>query len=115
MFVNRTEPRSPALQTDSLPAKPQGKPKNTGVGSLSLLEIFLTQESNWGGLASQADLSPTELSIKPLFIIDKNNPNVHQLVNKQNVGYSYKRIMFSNYENYWYMPHHDELQKHYTK
>ena len=32
----------------SLPAEPQGKPKNTGVGSLSLLQqIFLTQESNW--------------------------------------------------------------------
>ena len=29
--------RSPALQADSLPAQPQGKPKNTGVGSLSLL------------------------------------------------------------------------------
>ena len=27
------EPRSPALQADSLPAEPQGKPKNTGVGS----------------------------------------------------------------------------------
>jgi len=44
-----TKPRSPALQTDSLPAEPQGKPKNTGVGSLSLLQrIFQTQESNWG-------------------------------------------------------------------
>ena len=43
------EPRFPALQADSLPAEPQGKPKNTGVGSLSLLQgIFLTQESNWG-------------------------------------------------------------------
>ena len=31
------ELRSPALQADSLPAEPQGKPKNTGVGSLSLL------------------------------------------------------------------------------
>ena len=41
------EPRSPALQVDSLPAEPQGKPKNTGVGSLSFLQqIFLTQESN---------------------------------------------------------------------
>ena len=39
---------SPALQADSLPAEPQGKPKNPGVGSLSLLQwIFLTQESNW--------------------------------------------------------------------
>ena len=33
----------------SLPAEPQGKPKNTGVGSLSLLQwIFPTQESNRG-------------------------------------------------------------------
>ena len=43
------EPRSPTLQADSLPAKPQGKPKNTGVDSLSLLQwIFPTQELNWG-------------------------------------------------------------------
>ena len=40
---------SPALQADSLLAEPQGKPKNTGVGSLSLLQrFFLTQESNQG-------------------------------------------------------------------
>ena len=32
-----------------LPSEPPGKPKNTGVGSLSLLQgIFPTQESNWG-------------------------------------------------------------------
>ena len=43
------EPRSPALQMDSLPTEPQGKPKNTGVRSLSLLQwIFPTQELNWG-------------------------------------------------------------------
>ena len=42
------EARSPALQADSLPAEPQGKPKNTGVGSLSLLQrIFHNQELNW--------------------------------------------------------------------
>ena len=29
------DPRSPTLQASSLPAEPQGKPKNTGVGSLS--------------------------------------------------------------------------------
>ena len=33
-----SEPRSPALQADSLPAEPPGKSKNTGVGSLSLLQ-----------------------------------------------------------------------------
>ena len=43
------EPRSPALQADSLPAEPLGKPKNTAVGSLSLLQgIFPSQESNRG-------------------------------------------------------------------
>ena len=43
------EPQLPALQADSLPAETQGKPKNTGVGSLSLLQqIFPTQELNWG-------------------------------------------------------------------
>ena len=43
------EPRSPTLQADSLPIEPQGKPKNTGVSSLSLLQgIFPTQELNQG-------------------------------------------------------------------
>ena len=43
------QPRSPTLQADSLPAEPPRKPKNTGVGSLSLLQwIFLTQGSNQG-------------------------------------------------------------------
>ena len=43
--------RSPTLQADSLPAEPQGKPKNTGLGSLFLLQrIFLTQELNRGFL-----------------------------------------------------------------
>ena len=42
-----SQPRSLTLQADSLPAEPQGKPRNTGVGSLSLLQrIFLIQESN---------------------------------------------------------------------
>ena len=42
------DPRSPTLQ-DSLLPEPAGKPKNTGVGSLSLLlGILLTQELNCG-------------------------------------------------------------------
>ena len=44
-----SQPRFPTLQVDSLPAETQGKPENTGVGSLSFLqEIFPTQESNRG-------------------------------------------------------------------
>ena len=43
------KPSSLALQADSLPAEPQGKPKNAGVGNLSLLQwIFPTQGSNQG-------------------------------------------------------------------
>ena len=43
-----TEPRSPALQAESLPAEPQGKPKNSAVSTLSLLQrIFPIQE--WTG------------------------------------------------------------------
>ena len=43
------EARSPTLQVDSLPTEPLGKPMNTGVGNLSLLQgIFPIQELNWG-------------------------------------------------------------------
>ena len=43
------EPRAPIFWADSLPAEPQGNPKNTGVSSLSLLQgIFLTQGLNPG-------------------------------------------------------------------
>ena len=34
----RIEPRSPALQEDSLPTEPQGKPKNTVMGCQTLLK-----------------------------------------------------------------------------
>ena len=45
------EPRSLALQVDSLPVEPQGKPKNIGMGSLYLLQgIFPTQGLNPGPL-----------------------------------------------------------------
>ena len=53
LLQNLTNPgnelRSPALQADSLLTEPPGKPKNTGVGSLSPLQgTFLTQKMNWG-------------------------------------------------------------------
>ena len=58
------EPRSPALQADSLPPEPQGKPKNIGVGSLSLLQQVLLTGIEPGSPALQADSLPTELSGK---------------------------------------------------
>ena len=43
------KPRSLALQMDSLLTESPGKPKNTGMESLSLLQgVFLSQESNQG-------------------------------------------------------------------
>ena len=48
------KPRSLALQADSLLAASPGKPKNTGVGSLALLQgNFLTQD--WPGVSCIAD------------------------------------------------------------
>ena len=53
------KPGSPALQVDSLPAEPQGKPKNTGVSSRFLLQwIFSTQGLNPGFLHDRWILYP---------------------------------------------------------
>ena len=72
---NGIEPRSPALQADSLPAEPQGKPKNTGVGSLSFQWIFPSQESNQGFLHCRRILyqlsyqgSPRKRQPTPVFL-----------------------------------------------
>ena len=70
------KPRSPALQADSLPAEPRGKPKNTGVGSLPLLQDGLEDPTpplvdppdpgiQPGSPALRADSLSTELSGKP--------------------------------------------------
>ena len=56
------EPRSPALQVDSLPSETPGKPKKTGVGSLSLLQGDLPNPGiKPGSPALQADFLPAEL------------------------------------------------------
>ena len=60
------EPRSPTLQVDSLPSEPPGKPKNTGAGSLSLLQGNLPDPGiKLGSPALQADSLPAELPGKP--------------------------------------------------
>ena len=67
------QPRSPPLQVDSLPAEPQGKPKNTWVGRPSLLQwIFSTQESNWGLLHCRHILYQLRYQgMKMIFIMPK--------------------------------------------
>ena len=59
------KPRSPTLQADSLPAEPQGKSKNTGVGSLSLLQAHFPDPGiEVGSPVLQVYSLPTELSGK---------------------------------------------------
>ena len=61
------ETRSPTLQVDSLLAEPQGKPKNAGVGRLSLLLwIFPTQELNLGLLPCRRILYQLSYEGSPL-------------------------------------------------
>ena len=67
------KPRSPALQADSFPSEPPGKPMNTRVGSLSLLQgIFQTQGSNWGLLHCRWILY--QLSYQVSLKMDPSNP-----------------------------------------
>ena len=58
------EPRSSILQVDCLASEPAGKPKNTGVGSLSA--DLPDPGIEPGSSALQADSLQTELSGKPL-------------------------------------------------
>ena len=63
------KPRSPTLQADSLPAESQGKPKNTGMVNLSLLQqIFPTQESDWGLLHCRLILDKLSYQGSPILL-----------------------------------------------
>ena len=71
------KPRSPALQADSSPSEPPGKPKNTRVGSLSLLQGG-SQESNWDLLHCRWILYQLSYQRSPGFI-EGNANTVHSL------------------------------------
>ena len=78
----RDETRSPTLQADSLPSEPPGKPKNTGVGSLSLLQgNFWTQELSQGLLHCRWILYQLSYPGSPtVSLLDFKNPiNQHFL------------------------------------
>ena len=63
------EPRSLALQVDSLPSESPGESKNTGVGKLSLLQGNLSDPGiELGSPALQVDSLLAELPGKPLII-----------------------------------------------
>ena len=78
-FLQGIKPKAPTLQAYFLLAESPGKPKNTGVGSLSLLQgIFSTQESNRGLLHCRQIIS------KQLVIIQNRclRQNRRTLLNK---------------------------------
>ena len=85
------EPRSPALQADSLPAEPPEKPKNTGVGALPSPKYLPNPGIELGSSTLQADSLPTIIQkhmctamfIAAPFIIPRTwrPPNVHQQTN----------------------------------
>ena len=80
------ERRSPELQADSLPAEPEGKSKNTGVGSLPFYSNIPDPETEPGSPAFQADLqsvtSVTQLCATLCDLVDCSKPGLpvhHQL------------------------------------
>ena len=63
------KPRSPTSQADSIPSEPPGKPKNTEVGSLFLLQgVFLTQELNRGLLYCRQIFYQLSYQASPLVV-----------------------------------------------
>ena len=71
-----SQPRSPALHVNSLPAEPPGKPINTGVGSLSLPPGDLPNPGiKPQSPALQADSLPAELPGKALQLTSYSNLN----------------------------------------
>ena len=88
----RDRTQSVAWQVNSLPAEPPGKPKNTGVGSLSLLQgIFQTQESNRGLLHCRQILYQLSYQGRP--VNHWGNAQIHNeipLQNHKNGYYKFK-------------------------
>ena len=86
------KPRSPALQADSLPSEPPGKPMNAGVGSLSLLQgIFPNQELNqglphWRWILYQLSLSILRLWYHQFSSVTQSCPTLCDPMNRSTPG-----------------------------
>ena len=79
-----SQPRSPALQADSLPAEPQGKPNNTRVGSLPLLQwIFPTQGLNQGLLHCRQILYQLSYQGSPVIRVGLQKKKLEEMNQKQ--------------------------------
>ena len=90
------KPRCLTLQADSLPSEPTGKPKNTGVGSLFLLQgIFLIQEANQGLLHGRQILYQLSYQGSSIKIISNYKDNK----------------IFLKHKNSAKVPYHEPLKK----
>ena len=96
------EPRFPTLQVDSLPAEPQGKSKNTGVGSLTLLQIFPTQESNRGLIHYRQILYQLSYQGSPKIIIQVHLPEILHSCTIKSSWWSSNYFIILQIENYIY-------------
>ena len=78
---------SSKLQADSLPSKQPGKPKNTGVGSLSLLQgIVPTQESNPGFPHYRQLLYHLSYVGSPMLLLSRGQNCLFFLTYKEKIG-----------------------------
>ena len=88
------KPRSPTLRANSLPVEPQGKPKNTGVDSLALLQqIFQTQELNWGLLNCRWILYKLSYQGSPNNKISQPKRGSHSIIRLQDSGFHLARTL----------------------
>ena len=99
----RIKPRPPTLEADSLASEPPGKPKNTGVGSLSLTQgILPTQESNHCLLKCRQILYQLSYQgIHKSTILQKNNKHKQTLIGN-NFIISYCNVQIDNISEHWY-------------
>ena len=98
------EPGSPTLQADALPPEPPGKPKNTVVGSLSLLQgIFLTQELNWSLLHCRQILYQLSYALVVLYLPGPQYSD--------SISFSWPFALFSgfSYFDFCYSTHHGHI------
>ena len=110
------ESRSPTFQVDSLPAEPQRKPNNTGVGSLSLLQrIFPTQESNWGLLYCRRILYQLSYQGSAIPLLDKDPRELKMYVHRKthvnihsHIIYHNQKVRMTQISINWWMDYQNE-------
>ena len=98
------KPRSPALWADSFPSEPPGKPKNTGVGSLTLL-----QRNSWPRNRTRVSriagrFSTIELQEKPFMLVKvrvKSLNLVRLFVTPWSVAHQAPLSMGFSKQEYW--------------